>query len=115
MRTTFTIEEIARLKENPCVFDCTAKSVNYTFEFKKRALELHAQGVFAKEIWKRSGFDVSKWRKDYCKGTLYDWKKIVKKYGVDGLLKNGGVRFDRGSTKTETDIIKNCFLRYCQG
>lgn len=111
MRTTFSIEEITRLKENPCVFDCNPKTVNYTYEFKKRALELHAQGVFAKEIWRRSGFDVSKWRKDYCKSTLYDWKKIVKKHGTEGLLRNGGVRFDRGPTKTEADTIKRLNLQ----
>ena len=62
MRTTFSIEEIARLKQNPCVFDCNEKSVNYTYEFKKRALELHKEGITSKEIWRRSGFYVSKWR-----------------------------------------------------
>lgn len=38
MRTTFSSDEIAKLKKNPCVFDCTEKSVYYTHEFKKRAL-----------------------------------------------------------------------------
>lgn len=44
MRTTFSSEEIVELKRNPCVFDCTAKSVYYTHEFKRRALELQAEG-----------------------------------------------------------------------
>jgi hypothetical protein len=57
MRTTFSSEEIAALKQNPCVFNCTERSVNYTCEFKKRALALHKEGVPAREIWKRSGFD----------------------------------------------------------
>lgn len=111
MRTTFTTEETLKLKENPCVFDCTSNMVNYTFEFKKRALELHSEGVFAKEIWRRSGFDVSKWRKDYCRSTLSDWKKIVKTHGIDGLNRNGGIRFDRGPTKTEADTIKRLTLQ----
>jgi len=62
MRTTFSNEEIAKMKKNPCVFDCTAKSVYYTNEFKKRAMELQSEGVHIKEIWRRSGFDVSKWK-----------------------------------------------------
>lgn len=60
MRKTFTSEEIEQLKKNPCVFNCSAKLVNYTVEFKMRALELHAAGVSAKEIWLRSDFDVGR-------------------------------------------------------
>ena len=122
MRTTFSSEEIAQLNKNPCVFNCTSNSVNYTYEFKKRALELHTNGVYAREIWKRSGFDVSKWRKSYFRETLSDWKKIVKKHGMEGLIRPGGIQFDRGPTNTDTDKIKrlekrvrqleaeNCFL-----
>ena len=111
MRTTFSIEEITQLKENPCVFNCTDKSVNYTYEFKKRALELHAEGVNAKEIWRRSGFYVEKWKKHYFKGTLRDWKKIVMKSGLKGLLRQGGIQFDRGPNKTDTDRIRRLELQ----
>ncbi len=111
MRTTFSIEEIALLRQNPNVFSCTEKSVNYTYEFKKRALELYAQGVYAREIWKRAGFDISKWRHDYCRGTLNDWKEIVKKHGVSGLLKIGGIQYDRGPTKIDKDKLKRLELQ----
>lgn len=111
MRTTFSSDEIARLKENPCVFHCTEKSVNYTYEFKKRALELHEEGVSAKEIWRRSGFDVGKWRKNYFKDTLKDWKAIVRRDGLKGLKKHGGIQFDRGPNKTDTDTIKRLKLQ----
>ena len=110
-RTTFSIEEIGILRQNPCVFSCTNNSINYTFEFKKRALELHASGVTAREIWKRSGFDVSKWRRDYCRGTLKDWKKIVKKSGIEGFLKPGGIQFDRGPNNTDKDKLKRLELQ----
>ena len=111
MRTTFSNEEVALLRKNPCVFRCTNNSVNYTYEFKKRALELHADGVTAREIWKRSGFNVRKWRKDYCKGTLIDWKKIVKKRGIEGLLKPGGIQYDRGPDNTDKDKLKRLELK----
>jgi len=45
MRTIFSNEEMVELRKNPCVFSCTNNSVNYTYEFKKRAIELHAEGV----------------------------------------------------------------------
>ena len=111
MRTTFSIEEVALLRQNPNVFSCTKNSINYTYEFKKRALELHREGVFAREIWKRAGFDVSKWRNDYCRGTLSDWKDIVKERGIEGLLKVGGIQYDRGPTKIDRDKLKRLELQ----
>ena len=107
----FSEKELIHLRENSCVFSCTENSVNYTVEFKKRALELHAEGVIAREIWARSGFDVSMWRGSYFRDTLRDWKKIVKKRGLEGLLKPGGVQFDRGPTNTDSDTLKRLRLQ----
>jgi len=111
MRTTFSSKEIVTLRQNPCVFNCTEGSINYTYEFKQRALALHKEGVSAREIWKRSGFDTSKWKKHYFKGTLRDWKKIVEKSGVEGLLKPGGIQYDRGPNKTDKDTLKRLELQ----
>ena len=111
MRTIFTNEEVEILRKNPCVFSCTNNSVNYTYEFKKRALELHKEGVTAKEIWRRSGFNIDIWRSAYFRETLRDWKKIVKKYGIDGFIKSGGVQYDKGPTSTEKDRLKRLELQ----
>jgi hypothetical protein len=111
MRTTFSSEQIAELKRNPGVFNCTHNSVNYTYEFKKRALALHEEGVPAREIWKRSGFDTGMWKKHYFKGTLRDWKKIAAKYGTEGLMKPGGIQFDRGPNNTDKDTLKRLELQ----
>ncbi|MBI2645304.1 hypothetical protein HYW94_03990 [Candidatus Uhrbacteria bacterium] len=111
MRTTFSNEEIAKLRQNPCVFNCTERSINYTYEFKKRALALHKEGVSAREIWKRSGFTVDKWKKHYFKGTLRDWKRIVDKNGIEGLLKTGGIQYDCGPNKTDKDKLKRLELQ----
>jgi len=111
MRTTFSSEQITELKQNPCVFNCTHNSVNYTYEFKQRALALLKEGVPAREIWKRSGFNVDLWKKDYFKGTLRDWKKVVAKRGVEGLLKTGGIQYDRGPNNTDKDKLKRLELQ----
>ena len=74
-------------------------------------MALQAGGVSAKEIWIRSGFDVSMWRKQYFKETLGDWKHIVKTKGMDGLLKPGGIQFDRGPNQTDTDTLKRLELQ----
>ncbi len=111
MRTIFSDKEVAQLKRNPCVFSCTERSINYTYEFKKRALELHAEGVNSKEIWRRAGFDISKWKQGYFSNTLKDWRRIVRKKGIEGLSKWGGVQCDRGPNKTESDQIKRLKLQ----
>lgn len=111
MRTTFSSDEMAELRGNPCVFDCTEKSVYYTHEFKQRALELQAQGVHTKEIWRRSGFDVTKWKDEYFRGTLRDWRKAVERGGVEGLMNPGGTPHDRGPTHTERDALKRLKLQ----
>jgi len=111
MRTTFSSSEISELRRNPCVFDCTEKSVYYTHEFKRRALELYAQGVETKEIWRRSGFDVRKWKDEYFRGTLRDWRKAVERGGVEGLAKPGGTPHDRGPNKTSKDSTRRLELQ----
>ena len=111
MRTTFSSDEIAELKKNPCVFHCTENSVYYTHEFKERALALRAEGVRTKEIWRRSGFDVRKWKDEYFRGTLRDWRKVVEKGGVERLAKRGGTPHDRGPDHTDRDQLKRLELQ----
>ena len=113
MRTIFSSDDLAKLRLNPCVFNCTERSVNYTYEFKKRALELHADGVSAKEIWRRAGFDTSKWKKHYFRLTIRDWKRIVMRGGQEGLTKQSGVQADGGLNRrsTEPERVKRLELQ----
>ncbi len=96
MRTIFSQEQITHLKQNPCVFECTQKSIHYTVEFKKRALELYTQGISPNEIWKQAGFDISLWKKGYCGHTLKDWRRMVKNKGFESLAHRGGISSDKG-------------------
>lgn len=111
MRTKFSNEQIEKFKLNPCIFNCTSNSVSYTFEFKKRALELNEIGISAKEIWSRSNFDTSWWRKGYFKETIRDWKKIVDKKGIEGLIRWGGIQFDKSPCPNNTDKVKRLELQ----
>ena len=119
MRTTFSNEELVELRKHPCVFSCTPKSVNYTYEFKKCALEEYEKGVRPKEIWKQAGFDVRKWKDHYFRLTMRDWKRIVRRGDLSSLNNQGGVQHDDGMTKslkTEKDKVKRLELqiRYLQ-
>ncbi len=110
MRTTFKKEQIAELNQNLCVFKCSEKSIHYTFEFKKRALDLYTQGISPNEIWKQAGFDISLWKKGYCGYTLKDWRRLVKKGGLERLTNTGGIHVDTGVVHTEKEKIKRLEL-----
>ncbi len=105
---------MSALNMNPCVLKCSWKSITYTYDFKKRALDLHAEGVSSKEIWRRAGFDITKWRKKYTKDCIKDWKDIVKKKGFEGLEESRGKNATgRPKTKgvTDADRIKRLELQ----
>lgn len=122
MRTIFSKEEIAEFKKHPCVFHVSERSIHYTYEFKKRAMELHAEGVSAREIWIRAGFNPDRWKYNYTYSTIKDWKRIIEKRGIDGLANFGGFQYDGGRSnkkeliKIESDKVKRLELqvRYLQ-
>ena len=117
MRTIFTQEEIVEFSRHPCVFHVSERSIHYTYEFKKRALEMHAQGVSPREIWKRAGFNPDRWKYNYTYSTIKDWKRIVAKRGIEGLANFGGFQYDGGRLnkkeviKVESDKLKRLELQ----
>jgi len=114
MRTIFSKEQIAELKQNPCVFECRERSIHYTYEFKKRALDLYAKGVKPNEIWQQAGFDIGIWKKQYCSDTIKDWRRMVKKRGLESLTKPSGVQADGGYKRArspEADRVRRLELQ----
>ena len=114
MRTIFSSEQIAKLEQNPCVFRCGQRSISYTYEFKKRALDLYSQGIKPDEIWKQADFDIGIWKKNYCKYTLKDWRRMVKKGGLESLTKPSGVQADCGYKRArspEADRVRRLELQ----
>jgi transposase len=102
MRTIYSDEQIVRLTQHPCVWHVSRRTMSYTYEFKKRALELHTQGIKPDDIWKQSGFDISIWKKDYCRYTIKDWKKLVSKGGLESLIRPSGIQADGGYKKAKS-------------
>jgi len=114
MRTIFSSQQIVQLQKNPCVWHVSEKSIHYTYEFKKRALELYAQGIKPDEIWKQAGFDVGIWKKDYCRYTIKDWKRLVKTRGLESLTTPSGVQADGGYKRArspEADRVRRLELQ----
>ena len=114
MRTIFSSEQIAELEKNPCVWRVSQRSIHYTYEFKKKALDLDAQGVRPDDIWRGAGFDVHIWKKDYCRYTLKDWKRLVRKGGLESLTRPSGMQADGGYKRArspEADRVRRLELQ----
>jgi len=102
MRTIFTNEQIERFEKHPCVWRVSPRMIHYTYEFKKRALDLYAEGIKPDDIWKQAGFDVSIWKKGYCGSTIKDWRRLVKRGGWESLTTPSGVQADGGYKRAKS-------------
>jgi len=114
MRTIYSSEQIVQLQQNPCVWHVSERTISYTYEFKKRALDLYVRGIKPNEIWVQAGFDIGIWKKDYCRYTIKDWKKMVRKGGLESLTKPSGVQSDGGYRKAmlpEEDRLRRLELQ----
>lgn len=114
MRTIFSSEQIAQLRKNPCVWSVSERSISYTYEFKKRALNLYFQGIKPDEIWKQAAFDIGIWKKNYCRYTLKDWRRTVKLGGLESLTRLSGVQADKGYKRArspEADRVRRLELQ----
>ncbi len=107
----FSSGEVAALREHPCIQTCSAKSITYTYEFKRQVLTHYDEGVSPREIWRRAGLDIR--RPEYPRECVKRWRKIVQQKGFIGLETESGARSPgRPKTKgvTDADTIKRLKL-----
>jgi hypothetical protein len=103
---TFSRDEIKQLTSNPFVRKVTKRTVIYTPDFKKFALDQHAKGMSYKEIFRQAGLCVSDRNESYTKGCIKRWKNIMTRKGLAGLTELQGSQGGRPKTKGLTDADK---------
>ena len=103
-------KDIEKLKSNQYVLKCSKKMVIYTYEFKKKALELYKQGLSPNEIWRISDFDLNMFRTSHPRERVKGWRDIVKKRGLSGLKILHGSS-GRRKTKDLSDVDKIKYLQ----
>lgn len=85
-QTTFNKEQIEELLKNKNVARFSRKNITYTNDFKIRAvMQYLKEGTVPRGIFKQAGFDLGVLGKYKPKYLMYDWLKLYKKKGVDGL------------------------------
>lgn len=94
-------EDIAILKKNKNVFNCTSKSITYSNEFKVRAVKEHKEGLSSKEIFEKAGFDLNLLGKDTAHSCLKQWNRIVREKGIENLQSETRGKGSSGRPKTK--------------
>ena len=104
-----TEEQINEISKNKNVARCSDKAISYNKDFKIRAVKLYQEnGMPANQIFKEAGFNLDVIGREVPKDLLYDWTRIFKTKGADGLLieargkgKGGGRPKSKWLTKKE--------------
>ncbi|WP_376837118.1 HTH domain-containing protein [Bhargavaea ullalensis] len=93
-------EQVRRILEgNPNVRHVSEKTIQYTPEFKLKAVKAHREGKTPYEIFLEAGLDPKIIGTDLPAGSLKRWRKTVDALGEDALLTE---RRGRGSTGRPT-------------
>lgn len=78
-------EDIAILKKNKNVANCTSKSITYSNKFKVRAVQEYKEGLSSREIFEKAGFDLKLLGNDTAYDRIKEWNRIVRKKGIKTL------------------------------
>jgi len=81
----FSEKDRRSLESNPLVKSVGLNKVQFTANFKLKALRLHQDGIRPSDVFLKLGVDPNLFLKDYPKKCLARWKKIVEIHGENGL------------------------------
>jgi transposase len=87
----FTLEQINRLKDHPCIVHISEKAITYAEDFKVRAVSSYQAGLTPRVIFEQEGLSVQDLGKKRILSSLNRWRRMSRR--EDGLK-------DTRSTKT---------------
>jgi hypothetical protein len=105
-------EQQATLRANPNVKKVSAKTVQYTPEFKKHFLQAVAEGQGADNVFSLVGIPLEWFRPGYAGETLRKWRKLAHIHGLEHFdqEQRGQSMRQQGEYKQMTDQEKVAHL-----
>lgn len=109
------------LEANPNVSSVSDRAIQYTPEFKMKAVKENLAGKGPTQIFIENGFDLEIIGSQKAKSSLERWRRTFKQYGEDGFLeeRRGKGSSGRPSTKdlsAEKKLEKaEARIRYLEG
>lgn len=114
----YTKEEQEILQSNKYVVRCTDRSVTYSMNFKKLAIDKYKHdGLLYNEIFEDAGFDLRMLGKGKAKNCLSRWRRSVAIKGLKGLEdtrgKHGRPKSNFVSNKERIEYLEteNAYLK----
>ncbi|WP_370276283.1 IS3 family transposase, partial [Exiguobacterium sp. SH5S4] len=101
----FNIHQIDQLESNPNVSSVSERSIQYTGEFKVKAVLENMDGKGPRQIFTEAGFDLTVIGNRKAKSALERWRRTYRKDGEDGLLNDKrGKALGGGRPKTDESM-----------
>jgi len=82
----FNEHQIRQLESNPNVASVSDRSIQYTPEFKIRAVNENLTGKGPAQIFEENGFDLNLIGSGKAQSSLKRWRKTFKELGEEGFL-----------------------------
>ena len=101
----FSDQDRTLLLLSPFVKSVSASQVQFTPEFKLKALKLHDEGMRPAEIFFKLGIEPGLFLLDYPKKCLQRWKKIFEEEGLTGL--KGEKRGKKATGRPKKEVLKD--------
>lgn len=103
----FNMTQINQLEENPNVASASERSIQYTAEFKVKAVHENIEGKGPQQIFTEAGFDLTVIGKRKAQSSLNRWRQTFRKEGEEGLRNDKrGKATGGGRPKTDESMEK---------
>ncbi|WP_370251113.1 MULTISPECIES: IS3 family transposase [unclassified Exiguobacterium] len=102
----FNEHQIRQLESNPNVASVSDRSIQYTGDFKIRAVLENQEGKGPSQIFEEAGFDLAVIGRVKAKSSLDRWRKTYRIYGTDGLLNDRRGKSNAGGRPKPDDSLE---------
>jgi len=102
----FNEHQIRQLELNPNVASVSDRSIQYTGDFKVRAVLENQEGKGPSQIFEEAGFDLTAIGRVKAKSALERWRKTYQTYGTEGLLTERRGKSNAGGRPKQDDSLE---------
>lgn len=99
----FNEHQIRQLELNPNVASVSDRSIQYTGDFKVRAVLENQEGKGPSQIFEEAGFDLTVIGRVKAKSALERWRKTYQTHGTEGLLTERRGKSNAGGGRPKRD------------
>lgn len=110
------IRDKSKYQQNPNIKKVTESNIQFTKEFKLKAIKAYQEGQAADDVFLRAGIDISDFEAGYPRKSIVRWIKTSDDYGAKYLDKERRGRSPSKKFKTAEEELEylraeNAFLK----